>query len=102
MSCFEVLYQDDLQIIHYCLKVYEVAQLIREAKLMLIWKELFKPDSYLATFVWKGQNEHYMNKIVLMYGKSTSGWETSVDYIEALLSSKTHVQRRSKEWNTIE
>ena len=64
---------------------------------MPIWEELFRPVSYLATFVWENQNGHFMNKILLMYGKTTSGWETPVDYREALLSSKTHVQRRSKE-----
>ena len=45
----------------------------REAKLIPIWEELFRPDNYLATFIWEGQNRHCTYIVILVYGKLTCG-----------------------------
>ena len=45
-------------------------RLSRKAKLILIWEELFRLDSYLATFIYEGQ------KWTLYVCSNINAWET--------------------------
>ena len=47
--------------------------MIKDYPKRLIWEELFRLESHLATFIWKGQKGHCTYVVMLVHGKLTSG-----------------------------